>query len=339
MSDAFRQQFWVDADLTEAQRRARELANRALDRADLRAYDCDGLKSEDIAQTVGFVSEVAKAEQDRETNLNVRGAAVATVAGLIVTVSSAVAKSVFGIADWSDWTKIAAVALFLAALFAVAAAMVIAVVAVLRPKRGPRTKNFLGETLVGLWLGQHAASLVRADKDRLNLLALDRSMRTLPEWHFRNRGKARWLRRAWMFLTVGIALTALAAVLVLARILEVTTPKAGGPAEDLTWGWIGVMIAGTAVAGWMALHFDWFGAGRSVQGGEQAERDDRDELNLIAQKLPESPLATAHSHESQRGSVMLRLSREGITADVADPAVGGNGRGWTLRLRGPGSTR
>ena len=119
MSDAFRQHFWVDADLTRAQREAHDLAMRALDRPDFRAYDRDGLNSEDIAQTVGFVTEVAKAEQDRETNLNTRGAAVATVAGLIVPVSSAVAKPVFDVADWSDWTKIAAVSLFLAALFVV----------------------------------------------------------------------------------------------------------------------------------------------------------------------------------------------------------------------------
>lgn len=337
VSDAFRQHFWVDADLTKAQRSAHDLARRALDRPDLRAYDCDGLRSEDIAQTAGFVNEVAKAEQDRETNLNARGAAVAAVAGLIVTVSSAVAKPVFDVADWSDWTKIAAVALFLAALFAVASAMVIAVVAVLRPKRGPRTKNFLGETLVDLWLGQHAASLVRADKDRLNLLAIDRSMRTLPEWHFRNRGKARWLRRAWMLLAVGIVLTALVAVMVVAHVLDITAPRAGGPAEDLTWGWIGVMVAGTAVAAWMALHFDWLGAGRSEQDVAQAEVD-RDELALIAEKLPASPLENASSRESERRSVTRRPGHEGGVADVAAPAAGGNGRTWTLTVTGPRST-
>jgi len=156
----------------------------------LRAYDCNGLQAADIARTVAFVGDVAKAEQERETNLNARGAAVATVAGLIVSVSSVVAKSVLAIKDWSDWTKIVAVTLFVLALFAVVMAMVIAVGFVLRPRRGPTTKNFLGETLVELWLTEHAAELVRANKDRLSLLFLDRSMRTLPEWHFRNREKA-----------------------------------------------------------------------------------------------------------------------------------------------------
>lgn len=308
MSDAFRQQLWVDYDLKRAERRARYLARSALDREDLRAYDRDGLKSDDIARTVGFLGEVAAAEQERETNLNTRGAAVATVAGLIVTLSSAVAKSVFGIADWSDWTKIAAVALFLAALFAVATAMVIAVVAVLCPKRGPRTKNFLGETLVDLWLGEHAANLVRADKDRLNLLSLDRSMRTLPEWHLRNRGKARWLRRSWMFLTAGIVLIAVAAVLVLARMLSVTAPQAGGPAEQLTWGWIGVMIGGAAIIAWMAIRFDWLGAGRGVQDDE-AVRESK-ELKLIAEKLV-SPLRETTAMTTQAG----------------------NGRAWDFRLK------
>lgn len=269
------------------------------------------MKSDDIARTVDFVGEVAKAEQERETNLNTRAAAVATVAGLIVTVSTAVAKSVFEITEWTDWTKIAAVALFLAALFAVATAMVIAVVAVLRPKRGPRTKNFLGETLVDLWLGEYAANLVRADKDRLNLLSLDRSMRTLPEWHFRNRGKARWLRRSWMFLTAGIVLIAVAAVLALARILGITTPEGGGPAEDLTWGWIGVMIGGIGIIAWMAIRFDWLGAARSVQEDESVRKM---ELELIAEKLM-SPLSGGNTRD-----------------DGNEPATG-NGRVWLFRLK------
>lgn len=333
MSDALRRQLWVDYDLKRAERRAHELARRALDREDLRAYDSDGLSSDDIAQTVGFVGEVARAEQERETNLNTRGAAVATVAGLIVTVASAAAKSVFETADWSDWTKIAAVALFLAALFAVATAMVIAVVAVLRPKRGPRTKNFLGETLVDLWLGEHASQLVRADKDRLNLLFLDRSMRTLPEWHFRNRGKARWLRRSWMFLTVGIVLIAVAAVFVLARILEVTAPRSGGAAEDLTWGWIAVMIGGAAVLAWMAIRFDWVGAGRAVQDDDEAVRD-REELGLIAAKLRVSPLAGAVGDPRDKDAAVPRVSLESLGRDDSHGPATGDRRMWLFRLKG-----
>jgi hypothetical protein len=332
VSDALRRKLWVDDDLKKKEREAHALAREALDRENLRAYDCDGLNSGDIAQTVAFVSEVARAEQERETNLNTRGAAVATVAGLIVTVASAVAKSVFEIPKWSDWTKIAAVALFLAALFAVATAMVIAVVAVLRPKRGPRTKNFLGETLVDLWLGQYVAELVGANKDRLSLLSVDRSMRTLPEWHFRNRGKARWLRRSWMLLTAGIVLLAVAAVLVLARILKVTAPRSGGAAEDLTWGWIGLMIGGAAVIAWMAIRFDWVGAGRAVKEDKETERD-REELRRIAAKLRVSPLSGAVGDPRGTGAQVPRVSLDRRGRDESPDPAPRNRRMWVFRLK------
>ena len=272
---------WVDYDLKSAEEKAAEVAERASS-----AYDSEGLRAKDLERTVVFVGDVAKSEQDRETNLNTRGATIATVAGLIVAVSSAVAKSVFGIAEWSDWTKIAAVALFLMALFAVAASMVIAVFFVLRPRRGSRTKNFLGETLADLWIGNQANKLVTANRHRLDLLFLDRSMRTLPEWHFRNREKARWLRRSWMFLTIGMVLIAIAAVLVLARILDVTKASTRGPAEDLTWGWLGVMIAGAFVLAWLAIRFDWLRAGRDTQ----ARYEVPDEIKRLATKLQDSPL-------------------------------------------------
>ena len=84
-------------------------------------------------------------------------------------------------------------------------------------------------------------------------------MRTLPEWHFRNREKARWLRRSWMFLTIGMLLIAIAAVLVLARTLDVTKASTQGPAEDLTWGRLGVMLAGSVVLAWRAIRFDGYG--------------------------------------------------------------------------------
>jgi hypothetical protein len=272
---------WVDYDLKSAEEEAARVAEGASP-----AYEAEGLRAGDIERTVVFVGDVAKSEQDRETNLNTRGATIATVAGLIVAVSSAVAKSVFGIEDWSDWTKIAAVALFLKALFAVAASMVIAVFFVLRPRRGARTKNFLGETLADLWIGNQADKFVTANRHRLDLLFIDRSMRTLPEWHFRNREKARWLRRSWMFLTIGMVLIAIAAVFVLARILEVTDASTRGPAEDLTWGWLGVMLAGAVVLSWLAIRFDWLRAGRDTQAKYEVPR----EIKRLATKLQDSPL-------------------------------------------------
>jgi hypothetical protein len=167
-------------------------------------------------------------------------------------------------------------------------------------------RTVLGETLVRLWTGEHAADLVHADKDRLNLLSLDRSMRTLPEWHFRNREKARWLRRSWMFLTVGIVLIAVAAVLVLARTLNVTPPEDHGPANDLTWGWIGAMIGVSALLAGIAVSFDWLGAGRAVdprnENEREAERLESAELGRIAEMLRKSPLATGYDREEGSGS-------------------------------------
>jgi hypothetical protein len=280
--DALKLSIWVDRDLKSAEQEAERLG----DTNELPTYDGTELDAEDLERTVAFAADVAKSEQERETNLNTRGAMVATVAGLIVSVSGAVAKSVFGIKEWEDWTKIAAVALFLLALFAVATSMVAAVFFVLRPRRGARTKNFLGETLADLWLGGHADKVVRANRHSLDVLFLERSMRTLPEWHFRNREKARWLRRSWVLLTVGMVFIAIAAVFVLARILEVTSPDANGPASHLTWGWLGAMIGGAALLAWAAIRFDWLGAGRD----KQLEYVVPPEIAKIAERLSDSPV-------------------------------------------------
>ena len=89
-----------------------------------------------------------------------------------------------------------------------------------------------------------------------------------------------------MFLTIGMVLIATAAVFVLARILKVTKASTGGPAEDLTWGWLGAMLAGAVVLAWLAIRFDWLRAGRDTQ----AEYEVPKEIDRIATKLPDSPL-------------------------------------------------
>ena len=269
MKKSLRQRLWVDGDLKQKEEEARQ--------CDERLYNRSGFDENSIQRALELVLDVGKAEQDRETNLNTRGAAVASVAGIIVSVSGAVAKSVFQPADWTDWTKIAAVALFIGALFSVATAMVMAVFGVLRPKRGHRTKNFLGDMLMTLWTGKHAAKFVQADKDRLSLVYLDRCMSTLPEWHLRNREKARWLRRAWVFLAIGIVCVAIAAVFVLGQALGLTEHQKNGPATKLSWWHIGGMLLCAAVITWALLKFDWVGAGRrhddneSPSGGEVSE--------------------------------------------------------------------
>jgi hypothetical protein len=300
---SLRERISIDPDLYRKEKRAKE-------RAEETVYNEHIRDPKHLERTLEVLIDASKAEQDRETNLNARGAAVASVAALVVSLSSAVAKSVFQTKDWTDWSKVATGALFVAALFAVATAMVMAVMGVLRPKRGRGTKNFLGETLVNLWLGGHAVAVVDADKDRLNLLFLQCCLRTLPEWHMRNRRKARWLRRSWMFLAIGTAQIALAAVLVLARLTEIIKAEANGPANDLELWYIAALIAGLAIIAWIALRFDLVRAGRRRdprrQGLSQVERAKNDEaaeiaeINEIADKLAESPCL---AHEARRAQL------------------------------------
>jgi hypothetical protein len=86
---------WVDPDLRKKERDARQ--------NDKEIFNRTGLRPESIQRTLELAKQVGQAEQERETNLNTRGAAVATVAGLIVTVSGAVTKSLFPAKDvWTD---------------------------------------------------------------------------------------------------------------------------------------------------------------------------------------------------------------------------------------------
>jgi hypothetical protein len=240
----------IDRDLRERQ--------RAAVKRDHRLFDKSG-NPNSVQRALELTEQVGRAEQERETNLNARGTAVATVAGVIATVSGAVVKSVFAPneSDWTDWTKIATLALFAAGLFAVAASMSMAVVAVLRPKRGATTKNFLGDTLTDLWIRGHD-ELLNADKDRVNLLCLDRAMRTVPQWHIRNRSKSRWLRRAWLFLLAGVVLMAVAAVFILVHLLGI--PADGGkqgPATKIDEWEIVAFLAGLAAVAWLAVRTDF----------------------------------------------------------------------------------
>jgi hypothetical protein len=274
---------WVDYDLRSAQDRAEETGKTFK----FRSENFANLDGGNLERAAAFVADIARSEQERETNLNSRGATVATVAGLLVSVSGAVAKSVFGLEDWSDWTKIAGVALFLLSLIAVATSMAASVYFVLRPSRGARTKNFMGETVANLWLGRRANAVIGADRHALDLLVIQSSMRTLPGWHFRNRAKARWLRRSWMLLALGMVSIAISAIFVLARVLQLTPPDANGPADRLNWGWLLVMVAASAALVWAAIRFDWLQAAR----GEKPQYTVPDEIAEIAHRMGQSPIA------------------------------------------------
>jgi hypothetical protein len=229
-----------DAPLLELERAA-EVAEAPL------LVSAPNVEIKAVERSVAILREVAKAESDRETNLNGRGTAVATVAGLIVSLAAALAKPIFGDTKWTDDTKPVAAFFFALGLPVVAAAMLAAVFMVLRPQRGGRTKNFVAETVVDLWK-QDPRVFAETGEKPLALLELDRALRTLPAWHYRNRYKARWLRRAYGLLAYGTLFLGVAGVLALAHY----------SGSDL---WISlVAVAAGAVFALFALRYDWLGA-------------------------------------------------------------------------------
>jgi hypothetical protein len=87
---------WGDRDLAEGERDARQ---RECGRGEQLLLEhsevmTDGNRG-NVKAALELAESVAKAETERETNLNTRGAAVATVAGIIVSIATALAKPVF----------------------------------------------------------------------------------------------------------------------------------------------------------------------------------------------------------------------------------------------------
>ena len=269
--------FWMhpDRDLRDDIKEAEE----SFGRSDLRADLSDTNTSARLDALVQVVQEVMKHESDRETNLNARGAAVASVAALIVAVSSAVGRPVLDADDWSGGMQQATVGLFLFALVVVAVAMVVVVVGVLRPKRGPTSEIFLAQTFIEEWMCGEVSSLLNGKgrwKDP-RLLYVDRSLRTLSRWYYRNRIKARWLRRSYVLLASGVALIGLTGLFVLSH-------EAEFPLELSLF-----IVAAGVVLTWLAIELDLLGAvteramvrnsdgtGEKVEGNgpRQDERDD-----------------------------------------------------------------
>jgi hypothetical protein len=308
-SKDLRERLWVDDDLSKARDRASEVErDRTLL---LKQYTVVARDNHpNVKAALELANAIAAAEADRETNLNTRAAAVASVAALIVSISAAVAKAVFATqSSWTETTRDVTAVLFLATLVFVASAMVMAVVGVLRPKRGQRTKNAIGEAFVNV-CGQMGdkdkkggdEALAAGVHKRIEVFWLDRLLRAIPEWHYRNRSKARWLRRAWMFLMLGTLLIGSASVTVLAKLrLPADDEKVKAVQPPLTlWTTIGV-IALVLVVVWLLLKFDLVGAGRrpwgcSAKVEEEKERKHADEeaalivdllTNLSPQAVPD----------------------------------------------------
>jgi hypothetical protein len=242
---------------------------------------------DNVKAALELAEAVAKAETERETNLNTRGAAVATVAGIILPVAAAVAKPVFATpSTWTGFRRNLMEWLFLAALVFVASAMVMAVVMVLRPMRGGRTKNAVGAAVVNVWRQDRGdIALTAAADTQLQVFRLDRLLRAIPTWHYRNRSKARWLRRAWMVLMYGVILIAAAGVLILA---ELRLPAKGeedkAVQSEITWSEIRVGIPLTVIVVWFLLRSDLvFARRRSWRPG--AEKKERQQAREEAKEI------------------------------------------------------
>ncbi len=205
--------------------------------------------TEKLSAVVAHLRDVAQTEFDRETNLNTRAAAVAGVAGLIVTASGAVGKSIFtpphsttvpsgtvaeGTAAQSvtvaeATVPLETVAIFLGGLVFIVAALLMVVLGVLKPKQAPGRRMFFTDTLVALWNDANGPrEVLLAEPKQLDLLLVDRQLRTIALWSVRNRLKARWLRRGWLFLAFGVLLIGAAGMWVVSTVTKTPLPEVVG---------------------------------------------------------------------------------------------------------------
>jgi len=267
---------WGDGGLADAQARVETREKEREKTLLVRDVVTDG-NCESVKAGLELAESIAKAETDRETNLNARGAAVAIVAGLILPIATALARPVFATPsnDWAGASRKAAEYLFLAALVFVASALVMAVVGVLRPTRGGQRKYAVGEAVVDVWLEKRGhVALAAAAEIQIAAFRLDRLLRTIPPWHYRNRSKAQWLRRAWMFLMFGIILIGSAAVIFLAEL-----------SEEITWEEPVIVIVVTLIVIWLLLGFDLVGAGSGGWGQRKAQRLEREDAEKKAAEI------------------------------------------------------
>lgn len=217
----------------------------------LEALPPSAAASGSVDELVHLAERVLQAENDRETSLNGRGATLAAVAGIIVSLSGFVADLLIIPSSTAQATAgeasgtltrgetYVAVCMFVAALALLIVAIAISVLGVLRPGRGRTTRAFLGDAIVRMLVADPELSLVRAPPTRLKFVYVDRVLRSLPQWHFRNRRKARRLRRAYVILGLGIALIAATASLAVSRRADVPY-WAVGPAfgAALLFAWL-----------------------------------------------------------------------------------------------------
>jgi hypothetical protein len=277
----------------------------------------------DVKPALGLAESVANAETERENNLNTRGAAVATVAAIIVPVATALANPLFMTKDrhWAGFPRNLAEYLFLGALVCVTSAMVMAVVGVLRPGRGGQTKNAVGEAVVDAWRQEGGyVALVNATDMKIAIFRLDHLLRVIPAWHYRNRSKTRWLRRAWMFLMLGIVLIGSVGAIFLTEL-----------SPETIWEETAGAIAGSLIVIWLLIRFDVVRAGRPRKQDEKEEKQKRDAKKLEAkvEEIKKKWAMDAAGQEAEENVKLLSPSATAASCTAAAAAILAVGQGDT----------
>jgi hypothetical protein len=154
--------------------------------------------SETTTELLNAIRDLIKEETDRGASLNTRGVAVVGFAGVIVSVSGAVAKSILDV-DISGTQRHLALVLFSLALLAVIGATLIALLGVLRV-RDVESFSLQGEGGVKHWCSPEFSNQTPAD---MKTWLLDGWIRILEQRRGQNDGKANWLRVAFFVLAAG----------------------------------------------------------------------------------------------------------------------------------------
>jgi len=343
-----RRWLWRDNDLADAEVHSWRCAERD---GSLLVYfnEKAGGDTVDVRPALGLADSVAKAEAERETNLNNRGAAVAAVAGIIVPIATALANPLFTTKDqhWAGFPRNLAEYLFLGALVCVVSAMVMAVVGVLRPGRGGQTKNAVSEAVVSVWRREEGyKALAEATDKKIAIFQLDHLLRAIPTWHYRNRSKARWLRRSWMILMLGIILIGSVGVIFLTEL-----------SQETIWEETAGAIVASLILIWLLLRFDVVHAGRPHEQAknQKEQRWQAEKMRIEAEEIRAKWDEAEEAKEAERNVKILGCSataaKDPAEANPGMPTATDNSmvrdtallRAWTLFVRttsaepGPGA--
>lgn len=154
--------------------------------------------SETTTELLNAIRDLIKEETDRGASLNARGVAVVGFAGVIVSVSGAVATSIFDV-EISGAHRHVALVLFSLALLAVIGATLTALLGVLRV-RDAESFSLQGEGGVKHWCSLEFTNQTPAD---MKTWLLEGWIRILEQRRGQNDRKASWLRVAFFMLAAG----------------------------------------------------------------------------------------------------------------------------------------